>query len=203
MKYTITTPPTDVIWQYATIAVHIRVDDTTDRVYINSLQDAATDYAQDALSMSLLTQTITAVYYVNDVQPSNRYPWPSIGQYGQNYPQQAYQFGSVLSLPRGPVQSIASVVDAKGTVITAYTLERQGYEDLIRITAAVTYPLTVVYTAGYDTADLIPPAIKHAILVHIGTLYENRESVAENGREVVPHSLDAFYARKAHKTSVG
>lgn len=38
---------------------------------------------------------------------------------------------------------------------------------------------TVDFTAGYGTPDDVPASIRQAILLHIGTLYEVRETAAE------------------------
>lgn len=203
MKYTVTTPPTGTLLDYKTIATHLRLDETEDIAYVNSLQDVAIDYAQDAMAVSILAQTITAVFTVNDVQPATRYPMTLGANYFGTAPLQIYQSGMVIALPRGPMTAITSVTDAKGTAIVNYAIERQGYEDILRIAAAASFLLTVVYVAGYADAAHVPPGIKQGILMHVGTLYENRESITDRPKTIVPHGLEAFYARKAHKTSVG
>jgi hypothetical protein len=205
MRWTVTTPPAGNILDWPTISTHLRLDETDDQSYIQSLiQPAAEEYAQDALSSSLLSQTITATYYVDDVMPATRYPWSGFdASYYGSWTPQIYQYGSVVSLPRGPVTAISSIVDGQGRTISAYILERQGYLDLLRITASIVYPVTVVYVAGYPDAAHIPYGIKQAILCHIGTLYENRESVAEKNMTPVPHTLQEFYRIKARKIQVG
>lgn len=49
--------------------------------------------------------------------------------------------------------------------------------------------VTVTYEAGYSDA---PAALKAAALLHIGTLYENRESVAEKAMALLPHGYHAL-----------
>ena len=202
MHYEVTTPPTQTIHDWSTISTHLRLDETDDQAYVTGLQDVAIDFAQDSLSQSILTQSITAVYYVNDLLPAVRFPITLGANYYGTMPLQMYQVGQVVSLPRGPVTAITSVTDAKGTAITAYSLERQGYQDVLRIVAAVSYPVTVIYTAGYADSAHVPASIRQAILMHLGSLYENRESVSDKEKVVVPHGLQDFYRLKASKSSV-
>jgi hypothetical protein len=40
----------------------------------------------------------------------------------------------------------------------------------------------VTFTTGYGAAAEVPWSIKAAILLHVGTLYEYRETMAENAK---------------------
>lgn len=161
-----------VTWAQA--KVQLRLDDDAQQPYVESLIDAATDYAEEELSATLMQRERTATFY---------------------------QAGSLVTLNRGPLVSVTSATDAKGTV--AYSMAGVGSFDRLMFTRAFTPPLTVVYQAGYASADQIPASIRQAILTHVATLYENRESVSDKAKLPVPHSLRDFYRLKARKAPVG
>jgi uncharacterized phiE125 gp8 family phage protein len=176
--WTATTPPT-APWTQAFLANHLRVIYGEESSLLHLYVDAAVDYAQEALGMSLGAQEITAVFNDADAGP-----------------------GTTLRLPRGPVRSITSVTDAAGAPVTGSVLERVACGDRLRLTASVVFPLTVVYEAGFPTEADIPASIRLAVLQHVATLYENRESVSEKGMTPVPHSLEAFYRLKSRNPRV-
>lgn len=176
MKYNITTPPASTPVTYAQCKTHLRLDTDSEQTYIEDLIAAATSHAENALASSLMTQTITATYYV----------------------------GEDMHLPRGPVIAITSVTDADGQVIGAddYDLTRIGNSDRILINVSHEHPVTVVYTAGYASASAIPAEIRHAIQAHVATLYGHRESVAEKTITAVPHSLTDFYRLRSRSSGI-
>jgi uncharacterized phiE125 gp8 family phage protein len=186
VKYTVTTGPTGRPVDWATFKAHARLDSDDEQTIGETYLDAAADYAADALGGSLMAQTITAVYYAEDV------PHPS--------PFHVVTCRPTLPLPRGPVTAVTSVTDADGTAVTAYDLVRIGHSDRLRINVGWKAPLTVVYTAGYANAAAVPAAIRAAILMHAATLYENRESVSDRTKTPVPHSLADFYRLKSRNT---
>jgi hypothetical protein len=208
MKWRVTSPtvPTQII-DLEIVAAHLRVDlDAENTDYIYGLIAAAIDYAEEAVSGSIAAKTIEATFYVEDVgltpavttqqQTFDPFATPvaAVSAFG------AYGRSPALRLPRGPVNSIVSVTDGSGTHLTGYALERVGNADRMRLNVAATYPVTVTYTAGYEVED-IPPAILQAILTHVGTLYENRESVGRD-LKAVPHSLESFYRMKSRRSGV-
>ena len=80
-----------------------------------------------------------------------------------------------LVLPLGPVASVTSVTGS----FTGYRLLKDGRGHFLRLNDGAAWPdgaVTVQFVAGADT---VPSPIKAAILLHIGTLYENRETMAE------------------------
>lgn len=133
---------------------------------------AAVEYAERRLASAILPQSITV----------------------------RFEDGEPMKLPRGPLLEITSVTDDDGTPITAYVLRYVGRSILLELKRSATFPLTVVYRAGYTTTTL-PNAIKVAVMTHAGTLYENRESVSDKAKVPVPHSLEDFY--RAYTRDVG
>jgi uncharacterized phiE125 gp8 family phage protein len=116
---------------------------------------AATDRAQQYCRRSLMTQTLRAVYASSG---SECVP-------------------SVLTLPRGPVQSVASIV-SDGATIDPTTYVVIG--DTVVLQYALYNPAGVDYVAGYGAAaDDVPALIREGILQYATTLYENRNG----GRE--------------------
>lgn len=196
MLWNVTTPPTGTVIDPSTIPYHLRTDADLaatgqEQAYIAELLAAATEYAEVQMQTSLLTRTITAVYYQHDaeVDASYGYQWQ----------------GPAVILRRGPVQSLVSVTNGDGANITGNcTLQTEGTTDILMVPNGWVQPLTVVYTAGYGTGyTATPPDIRQAIRAHVGHLYENRESSQDKALIPVPHSLEAFYGRKCRTAVAG
>jgi hypothetical protein len=195
MKWSISTPPTGRVVDWATVATHLRLPtNSSEQAYVLGLIDAATDHAQEAMACSLLPQTITATYYADDASLSPPF-WP-VSSALNPFDRRTL----ALRLLRGPVSAVSAVTDANSNAVTGYTLGRIGNSDRICFNATPTFPVTVVYQAGFSA---VPPAIKQAIMAHVHTLYENRGSTSEKMQTVVPHSLEAFYKLRSRNTGVG
>lgn len=108
-------------------------------------------------------------------------------------------FPQEIELRKCPVASgtvAITYVDSNGDTQTLptneYSVDWHGEPG--RITPAYGYfwPVTrlqvnavsVVYSAGYATADLVPSEAKHAIKLLVGHWYKNREAVGEVGAEI-------------------
>lgn len=80
-----------------------------------------------------------------------------------------------LVLRLGPVASVSSVTGG----FTDYRLLKDGRGHFLRLNDGAAWPsgpVVVEYVAG---GDVVPPALKAALLLHIGTLYEYRETMAD------------------------
>ena len=128
-----------------------------------------------------------------------------------DFPVGAGPTASIL-LPVSPVVGVTSVTyyDTDGTSQTtdAYLLQ-DGDQAHLWPSAGATWPdtdtnrlhpVTVVFTAGYDgTADSpvdrsnIPESLRHAMLLHIGHMYENREAVIVGSNSIKPVTLPMGY----------
>ena len=87
-------------------------------------------------------------------------------------------FSGDMYLPVYPVQSVSSV-SYGSDAFTQYTLQRAGRKYFLRVDDGVSWPTTeekvsIAFVGGFN---ITPSAIKAAVLLHVGTLYENRESV--------------------------
>lgn len=195
MNWIVSTLPTDLPVSLDTVRTHLRIGDAEGDDYLTLLVNAATQFAQEKMATSLMAQTITATFYAEDMLKS-------IVQTDRTAPYYAEYLRSVIALPRGPVGDIASVVDANNVAVE-YERIKVGHSDRLRFPKGVTLPVTAEYSAGYASADDVPADIRMALLTHVGTLYENREStISGTTIGTVPHSLEAFYELRARATGV-
>lgn len=134
-------------------------------------------HAEEAMQCTLSARHITATFWADD--------FPTCGG---------------LTLPRGPVIEIVSISDANEHTPT-YELRRIGRSDRLHVTSTVTYPLTVVYRAGYESAADVPAAILDAVKTDICTRFMFREALATTSVNQV-FDLDAFYRRNSRGTPI-
>lgn len=108
--------------------------------------------------------------------------------------------GAPLILRPGPVTEVISVLDAAGAPVT-YETRLEGLTTRIYPTSGGgAWPLTVNFTAQWTP---LPPSLRLAILQHVATMYENRESASDRTKTPVPHSLEAFYRAKSRDGGIG
>ena len=190
MSYWTQTSPLAPLLTFADVATHLQLDPdvaalATEQDYVNSLIDAATAYAEDKLDSSLVTRTVTAVYFTNQDLAQNPYTFPV-----NAWNPMAFSLGKqlLLALPRGPFQAISTVTDANGT-FAGVTVERYGVSDWLSLPQRFATPLTVTFTAGYgSTAASVPANIRAAVRALVMHLYENRgEAEAKH-----PEWIDSF-----------
>lgn len=149
---------------------HLRVDGDDEDTYITSLIKVARIMCEAYSGLSFLTQTreIKLDYF-----PCAR----------------------SIEIPNGPVQSVDDFVyvDSDGNSVamvdgTDYRVDL--HSDIARVQAVSSWPtnvwptpgdqfnsVSIAYTAGYtnDDHDPLPEVIKQAILMQVGSLYENRQ----------------------------
>lgn len=114
-----------------------------------------------------------------------------------------------IEIPLPPLQSVASVkyIDEAGDEQTLatdqYVVDTGTYVGRIRRAYDVVWPFSrdeehavrIRFTAGYGAAEDVPQPIKQAMLLMIGHLYRNRESVRETtpGSDIIEVPLAAEY----------
>lgn len=167
MAYSVTTPPGAEPVLVAEMRAMQRLDDDEAEEVISSILAAARGVAEAYLRRKLITQTVAVTFDA---------------------------FAPVLSLPVGPVQSIASVtyLDPQGVTQTlAANLYRllgartpalvvPAYLATWPVTRAEAEAVTVQAVVGYGDAGAdVPPPIRQAIHMIAGHLWQNREAVAE------------------------
>lgn len=166
---------------------HLRMtDDTTEDDLVLLLIERARIYCEKHTGRAFGTQTWEA--YLNY--------WP-----GRNY----------IDLPMPPLQSVTSVkykdyagTETTMTLTTQYLVDTDSDTGRIVLPYGVTWPsfvgypinpIRIRYVAGYTS---LPETLKQAMLLVIGSWYENREHAAEiiGGKlEVVPFSAFALMAQ--------
>lgn len=160
---------------------HLRVDHSDDDTLITGLIAAATDHLDGwtgILGRAIITQT---------------------------WRQDFDCFPAKLRLPLHPVASISSVTyydgdNAQQTLSTdVFEMLKDGAGAYVARKVDQTWPgtrnraaaVSVTFVAGEASA---PAAIKTAILLTVGHLYENREAVAEGSFAALPMAVDALIA---------
>jgi uncharacterized phiE125 gp8 family phage protein len=169
------TPPAAMPVSLVEAKAHLRVDHDDDDAVIEGMVAAATSYL-DGYNGILGRAIMPQVW---------REEWDG--------------FHPAFPLRLGPVSAVAGIsyTDGAGLPATA-----TGARVVTSAGAAFVFPavaaswpsgsaVSVEYTAGYAT---VPPALKMAILLHIGALYENREGVAEKSMAVLPLAYEALIA---------
>lgn len=157
--------------------LHLRIDVMDDDTLITALITAAREFAEHYTGRALAPQTLEM----------------ALDEFT----------GDCIDLDMPPVASITSVkyTDAAGveqTVSSAdYSLSAYGNSRRIDLGYGKTWPSTqeipdavrIRYVTGYTTA---PKAVKSALLLLIGHLYENRQSVSTLNSNEVPMGARAL-----------
>lgn len=161
---------------------HLRVDFEEDDTLIDVLIEAARQHAEDYTQRRFITQTWT-----------------------QTFP----EFEDVMLLSGSPLQSITTVTyldkdNVSQTLSTdIYDVDTTRNPGAMRRTRDQSWPATypswnavvVTYVAGYGAAaSAVPAAIKQAMLMHIGHMYENRESSIDRMIMAVPMGYESLLA---------
>jgi len=166
---------------------HCRVEIPDDDALIAGYILAARDHVERETRRAIITQTWDLRI---DSHLWNRIDsrWPIYWAGGR------YGFCTGIELPRPPLQSVTSVsyVDLAGVsqVLAANQYQvvvrnGQSGEGLIVPAYGVSWPdvrdqpdaVTVRFVAGYGGSELVPHAIRQAMLLLIGHWHEHRESV--------------------------
>lgn len=123
------------------------------------------------------------------------------------WPHWPYWPSARIDLHLSPVQSVSSIkyIDQSGVEQTldaaAYKVNveaspahvERGYNHSWPPARRETASIKVEFIAGYgDTADAVPPAIKEAMLLIIGHLYQNREATAQSTLAEMPLGANAL-----------
>jgi uncharacterized phiE125 gp8 family phage protein len=183
MRETLVTAPEVEPVTLDTLKTHLRIgSDDTEHALIALMGRAARQHAESYCHSAFITQRWALVL--------DRFP------------------GHVVHLPRGPVQSIDSIVylDMGGNEQTITAPARPDFaidlsDGCARIAPGFgrTWPETlpelgavrINFTAGYgDDADDVPEGIRHWIMLRVNTVFENREEAAVMQRgsvSALPH----------------
>lgn len=167
MRYALAAPPAEPVTT-AEAKAHLRVTGSAEDAYIASLVGAARAACERFARRSLVRRTVTTWFDGHEGSPYGSLP---------------------LVLPWGPVASVTSVTaydsdDAAAAVDAAAYVVAGDRLALAEAAGAPVWPtdlrgsdaVEVVYEAGPEVADVDPDA-RHAVLVALADLYENRSSL--------------------------
>lgn len=169
MSLKLITPPEDEPLTLDEAKAHLRVDSDDDDLLIGALISAAREAVEAKTQRALMLQTWELAL-------------PAFPGCADEY---------AIRIPKAPLSALTTVkyVDADGMLQTMAEEDFQldDHAEPARITAAYgsTWPETreqpnavlVRYDAGYADAASVPALMKAWMLLRIGTLYENRESI--------------------------
>lgn len=166
---------------------HLNVTSADDDTYIGSLIAAARRHAEAFTRRAFLFQT-----------------WDVLMD----------EFSSEIGIPIAPLQSVTSVkyIDTDGaeqTVATSvYAVDDNADPGVVHLDYGQSWPaarrqrnaVTIRVVAGYEdpdaapesSVDVLPDDIKQAMLLHIGHMYEHRESVSDFQTHNVPMSYESL-----------
>jgi len=118
-------------------------------------------------------------------------------------------FGSCMRLPLGPVTEIVSITwrNDEGEIATIaasnYALRTDSRGAIVQWDRSYSFPspvyehggVSVTYKAGYPEVDglsTVPAAIKAAILLMVGTWFDNREATVSTSISELPFAVNAL-----------
>lgn len=167
MSLKLITAPTSEPVTLAEAKAHLRVEIADDDLLIGSMITAAREAAEHITQRSLMLQTWELAL--------DAFPSPAYG----------------IRLPKPPFVSISAVsyIDADGELQTMpeadYQVGQHSEPASLRPAYGTAWPaarnqadaVIVRYVAGYPDASRVPAQVKAWMLLRIGTLYENRESI--------------------------
>lgn len=163
------TPPTNPPIALDLARQHLRQDQDFDDAMIGIYLAAAAQSVQDMTGRALMPQVWE--YSVSD--------WPC--------------YGNGIRLPLAPLLSVDAVTADEVVAPTVYRVEvpsgptcGRGY---VYLASGASWPsvepdtaaITIRFTAGYQNASFVPAPLQAAVLLALGSLYENREAEAEVG----------------------
>lgn len=202
MRYglTVDTEPSAEPVTVAEAKTHLRVDGSDDDTYIGALVTAARQHVEHVTSRALVTQTLALTL---DHFPGTAHGILDLRMRPEELRGRGHDW--VIRLPRSPLQSVSSItyIDDAGAsqtlaaskydVDTSSLVPRitPAYSEVWPTTRPIPNAVTVTFVAGYGAAADVPAALKQAMLVLIGTMYEHRETVVAGAApEKVPHTFD-------------
>jgi uncharacterized phiE125 gp8 family phage protein len=160
---------------------HSRITDSYDEIMVQMTLDAAHDLVESWLNRKLVPTVMVGV---------------------------ADLFERKIILPYPPVQEIVTVTvldkNEELIVVDDTNFRFDPVRSVLTFTKAATRilvgttELTITFNCGYQSVDVIPAAVKHAIRMTFATLYEVREDVVV-GTQINTVPLTARNILKAHR----
>ena len=171
-------PPGSPIVSLEEVQLHLRADSPQEGPLVQALVAAATAQAEAYCRRRFLTQRWRATW--NDFPAGALLvPHPPL----RSVDTLTYRDGGGSLQTLDPAAYLVRPAEAPGEVVPAYGTR---WPTTRREPDAV----AVEFTCGYgDPAD-VPEAIRRAVLLLVGTLYANRETVAPVAMQAIPHTAE-------------
>lgn len=217
-RLTLKNPPLVEPVSLAEAKAYLRVDFDDDDAVIQNMVRGARDKLESTYNRSFITQSLV-LGLDRFVQPGTAVPsfgWPAVGMYGagpggSNPWGWSYPSWSILEL-RPPLQSVTAITytDPTGALqtlaATNYVIDQSepgrvfpGVNKIWPVTATIPGVVNIEFISGYTDPRLVPDKMKSALLLTLGSLYENREQVLIGTRlvavelpEGVPELMAAY-----------
>lgn len=156
---------------------HLRVSFSDDDTLIEAYIGAATTAVEQKVGRPLMTQTLRVAERAPEGSVKLRAPLQAITAINYYDPQNVLQTATVSDYLLIADDDSAEIIPGPGVNFPAL----YPRDDAFRVT----------FTAGYGTAAQVPVALKQAILLLVGHLYENREAVGQ-AMDALPMGVDYF-----------
>ncbi len=198
---TLVTAPTVEPVTLAEAKAWARIDDPNDDIQITALITAARMAAEEHLRRALITQTykLTLDLLGNGLYNQlgeGTYDIPLTALYGAMPPH--------VELPKGPIQSITSVItyaldNSSSTYDPSnYYLDNTGerlvlsFGKIWPVNLRPIHAAEISYVAGYGSAAYnVPQPIRNGIMIHVASLYEQRGQTAD-AMNIPPGALQLY-----------
>jgi uncharacterized phiE125 gp8 family phage protein len=168
MRTSVSSPPASEPVSLSEAKAHLRIDHTAEDTLIAALITAARRVIEAETERKLVTQTVLLTLDATEAAPP-------------------------IILPHGPVQSVSLFeVYTAGAWATVATTAYDLLGDRLAMSEdddATDWPTAdrrfdafrVTYVAGYGVPSAVPQDLKSALLITLGDLYENRETLVGSG----------------------
>lgn len=180
-RYIVSVAPASEPLVLADVKNHLKVDYSTDDALITSLIVAAREYAENYTNRKFITQTIEEKFNA----------FPDVRWLNLSVPE-VQSITSVLYLDADEVEQTFTSDD--------YVFTSHQWPAYILLKLNKSWPsvlnrrdvITVTYVVGYGAASDVPDAIKSAMLLIIGDLYEKRTDSVKKLPTAAQHLLSQY-----------
>lgn len=199
-SYKVTTPPAAEPITLAEARQHLNFtadDPTDDDAYIEALISVARDVAEQYTNRAIMTQDVTLVLPCFPVVDGYRNPLASI----RLFKSPVQQVKTIYYRDEDDADHTLNVED--NTILNSYAEPATLSPNLVNMPDGwpATNPdrpnaVTIVYTAGYESASLVPKAIKQAMLLMIGKMFSEREDSVKQLPTAAEYLLNPYVIRE-------
>ena len=169
-------PPAAPVVSLEEAQVHLRSEVAEESALVTALVSAATAQAEAYCRRRFVTQRWRATF---DVFPADAIllPHPALASV-ENV---AYVDREGVVVTLDPSAYVVRTAETPGEIVPAYGTRWPA----ARVVADA---VSVEFTCGYGAPEDVPEGIRRAVLLLVGTLYANRETVAPVAMQEIPHT---------------